>query len=451
MKNSVDNNSKPSHVRFRLIVCTLLLLFGIGGYVALASLKKPPAEAKNGERPLKVTVMQAGAEAVQVVITGYGQVRPVKEVPMAAEVAGQVTAVHPRLRAGEQIAEGDLLFQIDTRNYEAAATQARAEVDQSLSLLNRLEKQAVVDAERLKTLMRSRELAAAEYERIRMLFEQHGVGTRSGVDRAEQAFNAAVDQSDQMALAVSLNPLRIKEAQSALAAARARLSQAQTNLQRCRVVAPFNGRIKAVTIEQGQYVSPGQGLLILADDTLLEIHVPLDSRDVGQWIGFDESGDARTGGWFESLQPVACVVRWTEAPREHVAEGILHRVVHFDPKTRTITVAVQISGAGAFQRGRLPLVEGMFCEVEIPGRTLPRAFRIPRQAVGFRGTLFTVVGGRLKTVEVQVARENGDDVLVVGGLEEGDTVITTRLVDPLEGALIEIVPAAVSINEAGSR
>jgi membrane fusion protein, multidrug efflux system len=92
----------------------------------------------------------------------------------------------------------------------------------------------------------------------------------------------------------------------------------------------------------------------------------------------------------------------------------------------------------------------MFCEVDIPGVSLPRAFRVPRQAVGFRGSLYTVVDQRLKTVAVEVARENGDDVLVVGGLEEGDTIITTRLVDPLEGALIEIVPAAAASAKAGS-
>jgi RND family efflux transporter MFP subunit len=274
------------------------------------------------------------------------------------------------------------------------------------------------------------------------------VGTRSGVDRGEQALNAAVDQYDQMALAVSLNPLRIKEAESSLSASRARLDQARINLQRCRVQAPFDGRLKAVNVDEGQYVAPGQGLLTLADDTVLEIHVPLDSRDVRRWIQFTEPAPQPSGAWFDGLKPVACAIRWTEAPQDLGWEGSLHRVVDFNPKTRTITVAVRVSGAAAVKSGRLPLVEGMFCEVRIPGLVLPRAFRIPRQAVGFRGTLFTVVDQRLKTVAVEVAREEGDDALIVGGLNEGDIVITTRLVDPLEGALIEAVAADAPQREA---
>ena len=95
----------------------------------------------------------------------------------------------------------------------------------------------------------------------------------------EQAFNAAMDQVDQLDQALALYPIQIKEAQSSLASARARLSVAVVNLDRCTVAADFDARVKSVSIERGQYVAPGQQALTLADDSTLEIHVPLDSRD----------------------------------------------------------------------------------------------------------------------------------------------------------------------------
>ena len=91
------------------------------------------------------------------------------------------------------------------------------------------------------------------------------------VDKAEQAYNAAADTADQMARQIALYPIQIKEAQSSLVSARARLAVAATNLARCTVKAPFNARIKTAAIETGQYVSPGQNVLTLADDTILEI------------------------------------------------------------------------------------------------------------------------------------------------------------------------------------
>lgn len=429
------------HLKIRIAICVGILLFGAGGLMALASLKKPPAEIETGERALKVKVLKAEPRDVSVSITGYGQVRTLNSVKISAEVGGQVTAVHPRLEVGEVIAEGELLFQIDTRDYAAAVTQSQAEVNQWSSVSDRLKKQFAIDTERLKTLERSRDLAKAEYGRINSLFRQHSVGTQSGVDRAEQAYNAALDQADQMAQAVALYPIRIKEAQSSLAGAEARFRQANANLERCRVHAPFNGRLTSAAVEMGQYVTPGQPLVTMADDTILEIQVPLDSRDVRQWLLFEETRGPAAGAWFGQPVAVDCRIRWTEDKQGHAWAGRLHRVVAFDQKTRTVTVAVRVDAAGAqSQNGGLPLVEGMFCEVEIPGRRLEKAIPVPRAAVSFKNTVFTVKDNRLKTVAVEVARVDNDNAYITGGISRGDRVITTRLVDPLENALLEILP-----------
>ncbi len=437
---SEEKTKKRSDIRFRIILCAIILFSGIGGFLALASLKKPPAEVEDGERALKVDVMAVAAKPIAVQITGYGEVRSLNSVKMSAEVAGQVQLVHPRLEVGEVIPAGELLFEIDARDYAAAVDQSQAEVAQWTSSLQRLRKQYAIDKDRLKTLERSRDLAKAEFDRINDLFLTHSVGTRSGVDRAEQAYNAALDLSDQMAQSVTVYPIRIRETQSSLAGAKARLQQAEANLERCRVLAPFTGRLTQAAVEMGQYVAPGQMLVTIADDTLLEIQVPLDSRDVRQWLQFKNGGNSTTGAWFGQPDAVTCKIRWTEDKQGHVWNGTLHRVVAFDQKTRTVTVAVRVAAADArsVEKG-LPLVEGMFCEVEIPGRTLAHAYQVPRASVSFKNTVFTVKDQRLKTVSVEVARVDNDYAYITGCLSDGDQVIVTRLVDPLENALLEIL------------
>jgi hypothetical protein len=93
------------------------------------------------------------------------------------------------------------------------------------------------------------------------------------VDAAEQSLNMATDMVDQLTLALELLPDRIAEAESAIAAAKAREGRATTNVERCTVKAPFTGRVKMVAAEQGQYVAPGVGVVTLADDSVLEIAV----------------------------------------------------------------------------------------------------------------------------------------------------------------------------------
>jgi RND family efflux transporter MFP subunit len=439
-RQNEDNTERGRDIRLRIILCLIILLSGAGGFLVLASLKKPPAEVENGERALKVDVIAVAAKSTAVQITGYGEVRSLNSVKISAEVAGQVQSVHPRLEVGEVIPAGELLFEIDSRDYAAAVAQSQAEVAQWSSSLQRLRKQYAIDAERLKTLERSRDLAKAEFDRINDLFLSHSVGTRSGVDRAEQAYNAALDQSDQMAQSVTVYPIRIKEARSSLAGAKARLQRAQADLDRCSVQAPFAGRLTRAAVETGQYVAPGQGLVTIADDTVLEIQVPLDSRDVRQWLQFKDLQPSAPGAWFGQPEAVTCNIRWTEDKQGHMWRGTLHRVVTFDQKTRTVTVAVRVASADARSRNKgLPLVEGMFCQVEIPGRTLEQVYQVPRTAVSFKNTVFTVKDRRLKTIAVEVARVDNDYAYITGGLSDGDRVIVTRLVDPLENALLEIL------------
>lgn len=423
----------------RIVICSAILVFGIIGMASLAALKKPPAEAKTKERPIRVEILKIKKETVPVTITGYGETRALNTVVIAPEVTGKIVEIHKRLETGEVIPVGELLFRIDPRDYAANAANARATVKQLENTVLRLKKQYEIDRKRLKTLERNRDLATSEFQRLKTLFEKDNVGTRSGVDAAEKAANLATDQLDLMNLAVQLYPIQIQEAESGLVAGRARLDIALANLDRCTVRAPFTGRISAVSLEPGQFVTPGFSAVTLANDAVLEILVPLDSRDVRKWLQFDGPNNTGTA-WFQNLAKRSCTIRWTESPDTHVWEGFLHRVVKFEQKTRTLTVAVTISAAMAVSdTGSLPLVEGMFCSVEIPGRPIENVFRLPRWAVSFSNTVYTVKDNRLKTVPVKVIRSQGEQTFVSEGLTEGDRVITTRLVDPLENALLEIV------------
>lgn len=427
---------KLSHI----LLCMLFLAAGIFGMAALADSRKPPAEAKIEERVLQVEAIRAQPVDVPVVITGYGEVRSLRAVTVSPEVSGMIIEVHPRLDVGEIISRGEALFRIDTRNYAAAMKEARATVMQRENTIKRLKKQYATDQQRLHALKRNRELAELEFSRLRKLYQKDKVGTRSGVEKAEQAYNVSMDQVDQMKQALALYPIQIKEVFGSLASAQARLSVAAANLERCTVAAEFDARVKSVSIEQGQYVAPGQQVLTLADDTILEIHVPLDSRDASQWLQFNGSRCRGGAAWFAGLEPVVCTIRWTEANASRTWQGRLHRVVRFDRHTRTLTVAIRIDSANAAENGTqgLPLVEGMFCAVDIPGKILKNVYRLPNWAVSYNNTVYKIRESRLKTVPVEMARMEGDTAIVSDGLQPGDLVVTTRLSDPLENTLLEV-------------
>ena len=427
-----------------ILVCIAILAAGLVGHLGLAALQKPPAQAEQKETAIRVETRQVYPEQVPVMLTGTGEVRSLNVVPIAPEVSGRVANVHPNLEVGGVIPAGEVLFEIDPRDYQARLADAQATHEMNRNTVSRLHQQYGIDQERLKTLERSRDLARSEFARVKELFEKDEVGTQSGVDQAERVYNAAADLADQLAQAVALYPVRLKEAENALAGAEARVDLARVSSERTVVRAPFNARVKSVTLEAGQYVNPGAPVVTLADDSVLEISIPLDSREARRWLKFAAMEGGGADSWFRNIEPVACEIRWTEDREGHYWEGVLSRVQKFDEQTRTVTVAVRIEGEKAQSKDPdlLPLVQGMFCEVSIPGRTIENAYRLPSTAVTYDDLVYLAVDGRLKTVKVERALVLGEDVIISGGLNPGDTVISTRLVNPLENSLLDLAADA---------
>ncbi|MBR9980382.1 MAG: hypothetical protein KFF50_05080 [Desulfatitalea sp.] len=428
----------------RMVICALVLLFGVAVLLILMAMKKPPAEVVATEQPLRVAVTEVVFRDVPVTLTGYGSVRPLAVVAVSAEVTGKVVALHPQLKAGSIIPANETLFAIDSRDYQTAEMEARAMVGQLQNSLQALEKQYGFDRQRLTTLERNRELARADYERVRTLFGKNRVGTQAGVDAVERSYNTIRDQADQLVQAVALYPLRIAETRGALNAAEARQATALNNLERCQVRVPFDARVTDYAVEVGQFINRGVTAVTLANDSQLEIHVSLDSRDARQWLRFSEEGPTGDNAWFGAVVPVPVRIRWTEDTGDNVWEGTLHRVVRFSEETRTLGVAVRIDGSQALpvQGNGFPLVDGMFCQVSIPGRVMAGVAPLARWAVSFENTVYLAIDGRLKTVPVEVARIEGETAYVATGLDPGDRVIRTRLVDPLENSLLEIIATA---------
>lgn len=206
--------------------------------------------------------------------------------------------------------------------------------------------------------------------------------------------------------------------------------------------APFTCRITSKKIEKGQYVSPGKIVLGLADDSVLELEVPLDSRDAFDWLQFAERKSSATGSaeaWFSEVKPVLCEVTWTEDSRNR-AMAIVNRVSLYDKKTRTVKVVLQIDARQFDRENRpMPLVSGMFCRVRIPGRAMRGVVELPRWAVSFEKTVYVIREGRLATVAVSVARVQNNKAYISKGLMAGDQVVITRLVNPLERSLVRVI------------
>ncbi len=421
----------------RVALGVFIILIGVAGKLWLTSLREPPPLAELPPLKVHVEVKAAYPEDCPVIISGYGEVHALASVAVTPKVAGEVTYVHPDLEVGKVIQDGELLYRIDQRDYLAAQAQGRAQIERLEILVQGLKQQYESDSKRLETIKRARDIAQEEFNRDKTLLKEEDVGSESMVNLSEINYRKAQDAFDQVQQAIDLYPLRIKEAEAGLRAGRSALELADLALERTEEYAPFKARIQHKQIEVGQAVAPGLIVLLLANDSELEVSVPLDSRDARRWLPFLEEDKAEAPNWFRPIAPAPCRISWTEDSAV-TWDGTLHRVERFDPMARTVTVAIRISeDTGASADGNLPLVEGMFCKVEITGNSLKSVYRLPSWAVTFDGMAYVAEGERLRRVKVNTVRNQGEDSFVDEGLNPGDLVVLTRLVDPAPGILLE--------------
>ncbi len=386
-------SERSGTVWVRLSLCIAILAVGIGGFVVFQKMKTPPVQTTSAERPIVVEATRVEHVNIPVRVSGFGQVSARTVVPLSAEVAGKVTSVHPRLDEGEIIRNGELLVTIDERDYRLEYETAKS---------------------RLKTLQRDHELALKEFTRLQALYEQNKVGSLSSVEKAESAMNSIIDRISQVEQSMLLASLR---------------------LERSVISAPFTSRITEVMIEENEYVTPGKKLVTIVDDSDLEIIVSLDSRDVLNWLQLSSEEIQENSNWFKRLESAECRIVWTEDDRVR-ANGKVDRVVRFDPKTRTVLVAVRVVPD---PETLFPMVDGMFSKVAISGRTLESVFVLPRQAVSFENKVYVSVKDRLQTRPVKVVRLEKGRAIISDGLVPGEIVVTTRLEQPLENTLLSVI------------
>lgn len=444
-------------VVLRAVASIVILLVAYVLFGAIIRSKEPAAQVEIPEQALRVDVLEATFRDVPVRIEGLGEMRSRDVVQIASEVAGLVTAIHPHLEVGGVIPAGEILFEIDARDYEAIAIQSSASVDQLSNSVQRLTKQYAIDKERLKTYERTRGLANGEFERVKSLYEKDKVGTQSQVDNAEMGFNNANDAYDQLSQTCDLFPIRIEEAKNSLTSSQAMADLAATNLGRTKVSVPFDARIKSVSLERGQFVAPGAPILTLADDSLLEITIPLDSRLARNWLEFQESTGSVSSAWFGQIRRVPVTIEWTGDPGKAQWKGTLDRVEKFDQQTRQIAIVARITAQDANRptKGDQPLVEGMFCKVAIPGKTAHNVVEVPLECVSFSRddegyrTVYvakTTEDGRFRLGSIKVRESHiaGESIFLSEGIDEGTMIVTTRLINPLSNSLLntQAIPSA---------
>jgi len=365
---------KPSTQRY--------LLLGLAGITVLLLLIRPDKapELREVVAP-RVIVAPVTLHDLVPHETVSGRLEPVRKALLRFELSGQVRG--RQVEPGQAVEAGALLLVLDEGDYRDALEKAAAQLA--------LEKRNIQrDRELLQLARRNRTLQEGEVARLEKLGKESLV-SRSRLDEARISLLKMEAEVAQLDASVG-------SAASRLSLMQAERNRAARNLERTRLQAPFPGRVNAVEVQEGDYVTPSQPVLELIDTSALELYVEVRGDVVKALV----QGQAVTVSIADNAYAGEIVALQTDP----------------DPVTFTHALRVRLAGEG--------IRPGEVARVRLPLHPLTNAAVIPAAAVlrdEGKTYVFRVRQDRLEKSEVVLGHRVGDLQVVRSGVHAGDLVV----------------------------
>lgn len=366
-----SGDRKPSLTRRMtiMLIVVFLLIGAIVGYNMLqAAMMKKMLTGGGGIPPATVSTMQAQSQDWQDTVSAVGSLRAVRGVDLSTEIAGLVRRVN--IVSGADVEPGALLVELNSDAERAQVETLKVAVDLALITLNRDREQLTV-----------------------------------------QAVSQATIDNDEA-------DLRSKKAQ---------LAQMQATLEKKTILAPFAGRVGISTIAPGQYLNAGDKIVSLQAIDPIYADFFLPQQQISR-ISRKETVIVTTDAW----------------PGREFKGRISAVNSAIDSTTRNIQVEATISNP---DRALLP---GMYAKVNVQVGTVQRFITLPQAAVTYNpygASVFLAqpqpapsgespkpgepakAGAEPSLVATQtfvtLGATRGDQVAIVKGIKEGDTVVTS--------------------------
>jgi RND family efflux transporter MFP subunit len=400
----------PKTLRNLLTAFLILVLGAAAAGVLIKNGRKPARQAPPVSRPLVRTITVTPEDDV-LRFQSFGSVKAKRSVSVVPQVSGKVVAKSRHFEPGGYFGEDDVLLRVDDTDYVLAVEQARANVAESEYRLALAEEEALV--------------AQREWTRI------NDGGTNPGIEPTP----------------LVLHVPQLKLARANLDAAKAALEQAEVNLARCTVTAPFDGRVLDTDVDVGQFIRSGTPLGTLYATDIAEVVVAIPDGDLA-WITVDY--DDADGG-----VPVDVSAEFAGA-RHHWQGRAVRLGGAVDDRSRLVSVVVEIADPYERSGERPPLIEGMFVDVVFTAIPPAGSVVIPRSALRPGDKVWLVDDqGRLNIREVEVARAGIEQAIISAGLAAGERVCTSNLQYVTQGMQVRVEgdpePVVVDADDGGNK
>ena len=363
---------------FIILLCGLLAM-GITG------MKKEPVKKEDVIKSPLVDIFSVQLKQQSLVINSFGAFKPKHQTQLMAEVSGRIIALSPSFVSGGTLKKGEMLAQIDPSDYQASLLEAQANVQRANASLQE-------------------EIALGK------VAQREWQGTTSITPTA-----------------LALRKPQLAREQANVRSSEAALARAERNLQRTKIVAPYDALVNTRSADLGQFAGTGSNLGQISSINLGEIRLPISNADYAYLDFSAQQGQVtltHSGNGQQQQQWQAKIVR---------DEGVI------DQDSRMVYLVAEVKNPYQLQP---KLKFGTFVEAAIASAPVAGLAAIPSHLYR-EGKVSIIESGPdgtkvLRQREVTLFKRDKNQVYISGGLAQGDLIAVTKIEHLFDGMTVRI-------------
>jgi len=400
----------------------LIIVAAIVVFVGLKNSKPEHEVREKAEKIWRVETLPVSFQTRAPEITIYGRVETPRESTLTSALVADVINVH--ILEGTQVNAGDVLVELDNTDMDLLLQQRKAD----LAEINAMIASESVRYKRDKNLL--------ENEKELLQLAENAVVRAKKLEKSKLASQATLDDvhasKHRQYLTLKLlehnideHPARLAQLQARKQRAQAFSSQAQIDLERCHVIAPFTGRISKLEIAIGDRVREGDSLLSIYDLTDLEVRAQLPGRYISQ------------------VRQMLSEQQKLLATATVDGKNLEFTLQRFSGEVRTDSGG--IDGLFKLSSDSQSLSLGTFVELRLRLAQQDQVIELPYNALYELDRVYLLNEGHLEAVTIERIGEyrtdDGEKRLLVRSseLKQGDQLVSTQLPNAITGLRVEAV------------
>ncbi|MBD3414785.1 MAG: efflux RND transporter periplasmic adaptor subunit [Candidatus Aminicenantes bacterium] len=386
-------------VLFLVVLITLVAIY-------LIFLKKAPDAASDESQSATLEGSEEAPDAPVVVRTtaahrgnlnmrlkSPGEAFTRKRIIVKTEVSGRIKKLN--VEEGRHVERGDLLVELDNRQYQLNLNEAKASYLQKLSELLMEQKFSLSQEQASPPSTEKLDKAKTAFDKASDLYSK-GMMSMEEFEKASKEYEMILIESGEL-------KDEIREAAKGVTQADISVKKAQMELEKTKIYAPFSGIISDIQVTSQEHVPSSHELFTLVNIDQIQVHAKVLESEIGKMetgrevtLNFSAYPEKEFKGTVKAISPV------------------------IDPEDRTCKVIVTMNNPDEV------IKPGMHAEVEIITDIHQDRLLIPQDAVLVRGgrkLAFVVEGDLAKWRYLELGLENEEYTEVLDGIQEGDEVI----------------------------